>query len=545
MSPAGRASDERGAEASRRTAATRPQRTAPAPDQLSRHGGRSLDPTVAVRFEQQQLDSTVYAGSRLLLRPTADERKIEDALARAADAHGYDLEIDPVDRRLRQMARAAGIASDEPQPLLTRVHLLPRWGDGPQAPPDAWPVLQTFRGMFGARDSNRNAVQLDHLMTSAAVTGTPYWRIPGTEANPYWRIPSSSSNFGEAGWGDRTPVTWIGPAPMRCPDDWLDGRRRPVVAILDTGVGEHDWLPDDIVDRRPKCGRLRIGLTDPATNPEITGVVTNQLTGALDADAGHGTFIAGLVRQTCPDANLLAVRVIQGDGVVTEGDLLEALNMLWLRQKLALIEDRVEDLIDVVSLSLGYYHEQPSDAAFDPLLLAPLKALSRLGVAVITSAGNDATVRPMFPAAFAPHRQGIVKSNDRDVLPIVGVGALNPDGSIAMFSNDGPWVRVWRPGASLISTLPRTFDASGQPAAETSYRGDARSTVDPDDFSSGFGCWSGTSFAAPILAGELAEWMNRSGDLSGAIAGETEAERQLDRGWQALTEFVPRLRRPR
>jgi subtilisin family serine protease len=31
-----------------------------------------------------------------------------------------------------------------------------------------------------------------------------------------------------------------------------------------------------------------------------------------------------------------------------------------------------------------------------------------------------------------------------------------------------------------------------------------RETVDPDDFSSGFAIWSGTSFAAPIFAGEVA-----------------------------------------
>jgi hypothetical protein len=31
-----------------------------------------------------------------------------------------------------------------------------------------------------------------------------------------------------------------------------------------------------------------------------------------------------------------------------------------------------------------------------------------------------------------------------------------------------------------------------------------RATIDPDDFSGGFGIWSGTSFAGPIFAGEIA-----------------------------------------
>jgi serine protease len=32
----------------------------------------------------------------------------------------------------------------------------------------------------------------------------------------------------------------------------------------------------------------------------------------------------------------------------------------------------------------------------------------------------------------------------------------------------------------------------------------ARSTPDPDDYSSGFGVWSGSSFSAPTLAGQVA-----------------------------------------
>jgi subtilisin family serine protease len=35
----------------------------------------------------------------------------------------------------------------------------------------------------------------------------------------------------------------------------------------------------------------------------------------------------------------------------------------------------------------------------------------------------------------------------------------------------------------------------------------ARGTMDPDDFSSGFGVWSGTSFAAPIFASEVAAFL--------------------------------------
>jgi subtilisin family serine protease len=320
----------------------------------------------------------------------------------------------------------------------------------------------------------------------------------------------------------------------------MEGRRRPVIALLDTGVGEHPWLPDDIVDRNPECAGLPIGITDPLTHPESPGVTINPLVGGLDPTAGHGTFIAGLIRQTCPDADILAVRVIQGDGIVCEADLLEALNMLWLRQKLAIVRDEPEHLIDILSMSLGYYHGEISDAQFDPFLIAPLRALAQLGVSIVTSAGNDATTRPMYPAAFSPWSGGLIRDFGADEVPIIAVGALNPDGSVALFSNFGPWVKAYRPGVSLVSTLP-AFDASHAPTVELDHGGFRRSTVDPDDFSSGFGLWSGTSFAAPILVGEIAQHLNTVDTLPPDDVAPAAA---VTRSWAALRRLVPDVRRP-
>lgn len=532
-----------------------PQRRAPSPDLLARRAGRALDPVSAVRFRDQRLQTTVYAGSQLLIRPTEHEDDIVAKLTTAADSLDLDIVVNDVDERLRAMARDAGIGPEDPQPLVLRVDLHPRWGEGPVSPPDAWPVLQAFRALYPPDRPERNAVQLDHVITSQSgpdTNGNPYWRVPGTTGNPYWRVPGSTGNpywrvpgdlgeYATPGFGGRTPVSWVGAGPVRCPDEWMGRRRRPVVALLDTGVGAHPWLPDTIIDRHPRCGALSIGLTDPTTAPDDPAVVMNTLIGGLDATSGHGTFIAGLIRQKCPDANILAIRVIQGDGVVDEGDLLEALNMLWLRQKLAIINRRSDELIDLVSMSLGYYHEELNDVAFDPFLLAPLRALAQLGVAVITSAGNDATTRPMYPAAFAPYPGGLIPNPERDELPVVSVGAKNPDGSIALFSNEGPWVRAHRPGASLVSTLP-AFDASSSPSLEVVKRiGQVRATIDPDDFTSGFGLWSGTSFAAPILVGEVAEFLNSQHLLD---AREQDPRTAVDRGWKALSFAVPGLDRP-
>ncbi|MDQ1740291.1 MAG: hypothetical protein QOE53_1943, partial [Pseudonocardiales bacterium] len=282
-----------------------------------------------------------------------------------------------------------------------------------------------------------------------------------------------------------------------------------------------------------------IGQTDPATDPEVSGQLGSPLEGTLDSDAGHGTFIAGLIRQICPDADILAIRVMYGDGAVPEGDLLEALNRLLLRQALAQTLNKPSWLVDVISLSLGYYHELPADLAYDQLLIETLRALGELGVAVIAAAGNDATVRHFYPAGFAPHAGGQWNAVQRDVLPVISVGALNPDlRSVALFSNAGDWVCCHRQGAALVSTMPTTFDGSLQPAAAVRVNGGLRSTNDPDNFHGGFSTWSGTSFAAPILAAEVARslWESKELDIS-------DPATMLSRGWGALERLVD-LQRP-
>ncbi|HEV2885847.1 MAG TPA: S8/S53 family peptidase, partial [Jatrophihabitans sp.] len=245
-------------------------------------------------------------------------------------------------------------------------------------------------------------------------------------------------------------------------------------------------------------------------------------------------------RQICPDADILAIRVMYGDGAVPEGDLLEALNRLLLRQALAQALNKPSWLVDVVSLSLGYYHELPADFAYDQLLVETLHALGELGVAIVAAAGNDATARHFYPAGFAPHAGGQWNPVQPDVLPVISVGALNPDlRSIALFSNAGDWVCCHRQGAALVSTMPTTFDGSLQPIAAVQLNGGGlRSTIDPDNFHGGFATWSGTSFAAPILAAELAKylWETKSLDTS-------DQATMLDRGWKAL-ERLTDIQRP-
>ncbi len=86
----------------------------------------------------------------------------------------------------------------------------------------------------------------------------------------------------------------------------------------------------------------------------------------------------------------------------------------------------------------------------------------------------------------------------------MSVGALNPSGhSVALFSNVGPWVKVYAPGAAVVSCSP-AFVGGTQALTRADAHDLRRETIDPDDYRGGFAVWSGTSFAAPFVAARIA-----------------------------------------
>jgi subtilisin family serine protease len=324
-----------------------------------------------------------------------------------------------------------------------------------------------------------------------------------------------------------------------------------VVAVLDTGCYPHYWFDGGVVRTDVKLRGHVIGYTDPATDPELHGDIGGPFDGSLDRIAGHGTFIAGLVHQACPDAQILSWRGIPADQPLVESEWLTTLAQVAELVRLDREGKRGGHPIDVLSLSMGYYHENEADDLLDPILWGILDALGRLGVVVVCSSGNDATDRPSYPAAFAPWKNGKGPVHRRrDRVPVVSVGALNPNTSDALFSNAGTWVRTYAPGASLMSTMP-PFRGGLQPTAKTWVDGRLRESVDPDDFSSGrrrdgkqrggFGVWSGTSFAAPLMAGAIASAMSK--DLMNRTSPPDGPTAAVRRGWRAV-ERLTDIQRP-
>ncbi len=439
---------------------------------LIAHRARLLDPRLHPSTGNGAvLGSTVYCPSRLLAG--RDWQQWLTGLAPVLAQRGH-----------RAVARPSSIRFDPD-------------GDGWSDGIDAWSVLAGLRG----RPATTGQVGLDHLLSTAEQPGgNPLAAGIGTPGLDHYGVPD---------YPGRGPLFLAWPAPVDLSEP------RPGIAVLDTGVGRHPWfdvgapvtnyaVTDDLV-----LEVLPDPLTGPATQtPEPMGPDFS-LIGALGSHVGHGTFIAGLLRQGCPAAAIHAVAIMGADGIVAERTLVKGLTA---------VADRAEaepGWIQAAVLSLGYYSESVQDEHYNSTVKVQLVRLARAGVAVFCAAGNDATEQPSYPAAFAMTDPF---TTDQDLVPLVSVAATNTDGSLALFSNDGPWVTASAVGVGVVSALPTDLDGSDQPVRLTRgpVGGRARGAIDPDGFRAGFASWNGTSFATPILAASYLAALQARG-LPGAV----------------------------
>ena len=510
-------------------------------DVLLRHDARILDPSTATQpnLERRQADNSELGKdgpSRIAYEPTAyvanevlasaagrDSARIReftnglnDQLRRQKNFRNGSVQLrlpDPADLELTDRL----VPSQSPAVVRLTIDYVPSDPPpgGPDQPtqdqpplPDAWEVVQHLRDVLGA---SAGEIGLNHLMFASGLGGVGFTvghSVGGIGFTVGHAI--GVNEYAIPGMGGRAPVRWLGRPPQRS-----TVTRRPVVAILDTGVATHPWFEaptsDPIVLRyfydKPS-GVVRPATTD-AQGGETEPNLVDPLEGLIDPFFGHGTFIAGIIRQTCPDARLLSVKIMDNDGIVEEADLINAIGFIHQRQQKARKDGPDKDLVDILSLSLGYYHEATEEGIrYDTTLSYALDALGRQGILVVAAAGNNATTRPLLPAGFTPYRNGVLP--DGATASLISVGALNPDGGVSLFSNSGDWIAAYSPGAALVSTLP-IVDAGQRSGVDTGVGslserdiGSWRATIDPDSFT-GFGTWSGTSFAAPAAAGAAAQ----------------------------------------
>jgi hypothetical protein len=502
-----------------------------------------LDPATAVVLPGGQAPlPTLYVAEDLLVRGKAGINDLDPALLKAVAELGWQLE--PADKEQRERPADDRLVSRPP----LRVRLVVR-SDRPSAPVDAWVALQQIAAVAGpdiAADVELNHVLLPSGGGYWSGIGGGYWSGIGGGywsgigggywsgiGGGYWSGIGGGmgpAEYGVPGFGGKAPVSVVMADPAararRLP-------RPPVVVLPDTGIGPHPWFPREFTTNvlapgtqaAPQGAVTVVG----STNPDDSSSVGEPLTGGASRLAGHGTFIAGIVRQTCPEARLESHPVMSSDGVIIESDLIGLLHDLLARQVQAVHTQDAANAIDVISLSAGYYHEASGPTPTETSIADVLADLGRMGVLVVAGAGNDATDRPFLPA-------GLSITPPKGGLPLVSVGSLNPNRvTVALFSNSGAWVKTYRSGAAIVSTLPTSGNAGAQASAEVA-NGVAdnrpRATIDGDDFSGGFGVWSGTSFATPVLAGELAR------ALADDAPEKVDLDAMIARGNRALARVL-------
>ncbi|GAA0904490.1 S8 family peptidase [Virgisporangium aurantiacum] len=500
----------------------------PPPDVLARARARVLDPATATRFDRQVLRPTVYVADELLvLRSQVD--RVSGFLVEAAKALGMGPQ------ELRE-----GRSSDSG--LVMRFIPLPKRA----VEVDAWEVLQRARQLALEAGADLRGVGLNHLMSVGAFGPVPY-----DSPQPYDPAYSPGSPYAD--------LAYSGPRPVALPlvnkpargkkreRDLEHVGRRPVVAVVDTGCGSHPWLNHGVYrETLGSMGTVAGGNTfDQA---EQLGNALGRLDGMRDPFAGHGTFICGLVRQACPEAEIVSLPIVSSDGNNDKGALAAALNRI-----LDLIKAGVIAGVDVVSLSMGSYLEEEDDPNLPwrlppssgdgtgdsdeedrqqvlDVLLDAIQKLTDEGIVVVAAAGNDGTTRKFYPAAFV--------ELDGTQLPhnaVLSVGALNPNrSSITLFSNGGSWVKAWDVGVAVVSTMPDKYQHSLHARARTidQETGAARESVDEDDFTGLFAIASGTSYAAPVMAGRIA------GAIYDRRRENFEAARQAGTTGEALKDSV-------
>ena len=517
----------------------------PAPPRqlLDRHGARVLDPATSTAVPGRPAPrTTVYRpGVFLLPNRYLRDQEILDSINRVLARIG--IYAAPADRGdSKETARARQL---EDLPVRALLHVRE---DSDPVVVDCWKAVQLLRGASSGENPEIDPevvakISVEHLLFTTPVFGGVPWETSGIGGTP-WETSGfgAGSSYGRTRGANRIPVTLSAAPPYR---STKPAHRRPVIAVLDTGIGPHPWF--GLADRGspPPAG---IGLT---VAPDIQAAIlqaeidsgttvptqlisdywdaptTGQpLIGDVDTDTGHGLFIAGIIRQACPEADTLAIRVVHSDGVAYEGDVLLALHLLADRVRNAQANNRPDDMVDVVSLSLGYYEENPVDIAFTGQFGAAIADLIGLGVLVVAAAGNDATTRRFYPAAFADQPLG-----SHCGPHVISVGALNPDrtASKALFSNEGPWVRCWATGAGVVSTFPD--DVRGTASADHEVPDQGRNSFDPDDYSAGFAVWDGTSFAAPLAAAEIGKTLLKT---AGADLATVDRDTVVKRAWTAL-----------
>jgi subtilisin family serine protease len=333
------------------------------------------------------------------------------------------------------------------------------------APSGAWmpgEVLVRFEPGASARERSRarsaagvelqEAVGLaqTQLVSTTAPVGRAIRRLERqqgvADAQPNYRyeataVPAPDDTFFGELWGLSDPAM---PDPgVGALEAWENNKGAgETIAVLDTGV---DLTHPDLV------GNLWENPSPDPVDEDLHGFDFVDDDGDPDDYNFHGTHVAGTaaavadnslgVAGVAPNAEIMAVRVLDGDGSGSTVEIAEG------------IEYAADHGADVVNMSLG----GPAGAG-DKAMADAIEAAGAKGVVVVVAAGNEAADNEVEPESPC-------------VLPqtnLICVAALSKSGALAGFSNYGvESVDLAAPGTSILSSKPDY----GPPVFEDGFEG--------------------------------------------------------------------------
>lgn len=306
-------------------------------------------------------------------------------------------------------------------------------------------VLATLEELERERVLEPGTATPDHV-----IYVTPTGRMcPATEP----RAPKSRR--GTAPWPPSLPAS-----KRKVPED-----RQVRVAVVDTGLwtdavgsATSPWL---------EAGEV---FADPADEEHVNP-------NAIHPYAGHGTFVAGVIRCVAPDSRVEVEGVLTHGGAVFESEIVEQLQQA--------IDD--DDRPQIISISAGTHTRGDFALLGFEAFGRANKLADRDELVIVAAAGNDASNERFWPAAFDW---------------VVSVGSVDPDGKVSDFSNHGQdWVDVYARGRDHVNAFPKGTYTCYEPPNVGEIR-----------HFDGLARWSGTSFSTPLVAGLIAAHMQATGD---------------------------------
>ena len=244
----------------------------------------------------------------------------------------------------------------------------------------------------------------------------------------------------------------------------------------------------------PTLAGVRVAVIDSGidgSHPDFQGRIAASRTfvggSALTDQQGHGTFVAGLI--AAQTNNELGVAGIAFPAQLVIAKVVRSSRLVSLEAEAAAIRWAVDEGARVINLSLGGLRD-PRDIerdTYSSLEAAAIRYAYTRGAVLVAAVGNaDQAPESPWPWASSPA-----------ALPhVVGVSALDREGSVSGFSNRDPiYNDIAAPGQEIVSTFPRSLTSARPNCNEQGY-----SICGPDDYRNA----EGTSFAAPQVAAAAA-----------------------------------------